>query len=72
MNLSIWVATRPHLTRSFTESKRMAELVDALACSSKAMVVETATKDRHLESGQYPFIWKVQVREEDGDDAVPQ
>ncbi|CAL5870664.1 uncharacterized protein PFLUO_LOCUS4904 [Penicillium psychrofluorescens] len=66
MTVSIWIAGKPHLTRSFTESKRMAELVEVLACSSKAMVLDKTMKDRYLESGQYPFIWKVKAEDEGG------
>lgn len=66
MSLSIWVASKPHVTRSFTESRRMAELVDALALSAKAMVVTNLPRDRHLDQGQLPGIWN--VGKADGDD----
>lgn len=59
MSVSIWAASKPHLTRSFTESGRMTELVEALALSSKAMVLINLSRDRHLDRGQLPGIWNV-------------
>ena len=69
MNVSIWVANVPHLTRSFIESKRMAELMDALALASKAMVVADPKNDRIHENGQTLGIWRVSAPEDD--DAAP-
>ncbi|KAJ5627825.1 hypothetical protein N7490_010053 [Penicillium lividum] len=68
MNVSIWVASTPHLTRSFTASKRMAELMDALALSSKAMVLTDPKEDRVYDNGQTLGIWRVTAP--DNDEAV--
>ncbi|KAJ5937803.1 hypothetical protein N7454_004145 [Penicillium verhagenii] len=65
MTVSIWVASTPHLTRSFTESKRMSELMDALALSSKAMVLTDPKEDRVYENGQTLGIWRVSGPEND-------
>lgn len=66
MTVSIWVANVPHLTRSFTEAKRMAELMDALALASKAMVLtDSEGGDRVFENGQTLGIWRVKVPEDD-------
>ncbi|KAJ5291285.1 hypothetical protein N7478_000536 [Penicillium angulare] len=63
MTVSIWVANTPHLTRSFTEAKRMAELMDALALSSKAIVLTDPKEDRVYDNGQTLGIWRVHVPE---------
>ncbi|KAJ5917431.1 hypothetical protein N7466_010985 [Penicillium verhagenii] len=65
MTVSIWVASTPHLTRSFTESKRMSELMDALALSSKAMVLTDPKEDRVYDNGQTLGIWRVSGPEND-------
>ncbi|KAJ6109513.1 hypothetical protein N7486_001748 [Penicillium sp. IBT 16267x] len=65
MTVSIWVASTPHLTRSFTKSKRMAELMDALALSSKAMVLTDPKDDRVYDNGQTLGIWRVSGPEND-------
>ncbi|KAJ5578085.1 uncharacterized protein N7459_007049 [Penicillium hispanicum] len=70
MTVSIWVANTPHLTRSFTESKRMSELVDALALASKAMVLTDPKHDRVFENGQTLGIWRVTAPENEEGDAV--
>ncbi|PKY09037.1 nuclear pore complex protein An-Nup84 [Aspergillus campestris IBT 28561] len=67
MNLAMQVSENEYLTRSFVESQRMAELVDALALSSKAMVNTGAQPGKRLLGGESLGIWNVQVSEnEDG------
>lgn len=64
MTVSIWVANVPHLTRSFIESKRMGELMEALALASKAMVLTDPAHDRALDNGQTLGIWRVSPAKE--------
>lgn len=71
MTVSIWVATIPHLTRSFNKAKRMTELVDALALASKAMVLTDPKQDRTFENGQNLGIWRVSVPEGDESAVLP-
>lgn len=71
MTVSIWVANTPHLTRSFTEAKRMTELMDALALSSKAIVLTDPKEDRVYENGQTLGIWRVSAPENDEADFEP-
>ena len=67
MNLAMQVSENEYLTRSFVESQRMAELVDALALSSKAMVNTGAQPGKRLLGGESLGIWNVPVSEnEDG------
>jgi nuclear pore complex protein Nup107 len=70
MTVSIWVATIPHLTRSFTNAQRMGELVDALALASKAMVLTDPKYDRTFENGQNLGIWRVSVPEGEESEAL--
>ena len=70
MTASVWVANTPHLTRSFTESKRMGELLDALALASKAMVLTDPKQDRVFENGQTLGIWRVTAPENENGDAL--
>ncbi|KAJ5147374.1 hypothetical protein N7526_000726 [Penicillium atrosanguineum] len=73
MTVSIWVANVPHLTRAFTEAQRMAELMDALALASKAMVLtDSEGGDRVFENGQTLGIWRVKVPEDDESDLLQQ
>ena len=65
MTVSIWIATIPHLTRSFTEAKRMGELMEALALASKAMVLTDPAHDRMNDRGQTLGIWRVSAPKED-------
>lgn len=65
MTVSIWIATIPHLTRSFTEAKRMGELMEALALASKAMVLTDPAHDRMNDNGQTLGIWRVSAPKED-------
>ncbi|KAI2791248.1 hypothetical protein POX_c04105 [Penicillium oxalicum] len=67
MTVSIWVANNAHLTRSFTEARRMSELVDCLALASKAMVLTDPKNDVTFPNGQTLGIWRVSVSEEDDD-----
>ncbi|KAL4905953.1 hypothetical protein BDW74DRAFT_167585 [Aspergillus multicolor] len=67
MNLAMQVAENPLLTRSFTAGKRMAELMDALALSSKAMVNTRAKPDARSAGGESLGLWAVNVSEEDID-----
>ncbi|KAL4916215.1 107-domain-containing protein [Aspergillus aurantiobrunneus] len=61
MNLAMQVAENEYLTRSFVASKRMAELMDALALSSKAMVNARAKPNSRLLGGESLGIWNVAV-----------
>ncbi|KAL3480168.1 107-domain-containing protein [Aspergillus californicus] len=70
MNLAMQVAENDYLTRSFVASKRMAELVDALALSSKAMVNARAKPNVRLLGGESLGIWNVSLPE-DEDDKMP-
>lgn len=63
MNLAMQVSENEYLTRSFVESQRMAELVDALALSSKAMVNTGAQPGKRLLGGESLGIWNVPVSE---------
>jgi nuclear pore complex protein Nup107 len=74
MIVSVWVANFKHLTDAFTKSRRMAELVDALALSSKAMVnrnlefqLSNKKKDHHFEKGQELKIWDVEIPQKEGE-----
>lgn len=68
MNLGIQVSENDHLTRSFVGSRRMRELVDALAVSSKAMVNARGEPGRKLKGGEVLGIWNVNVEEDDEED----
>lgn len=68
MNLSVQVSENEHLTRSFIGSRRMRELVDALAVSSKAMVNSRAEPGKKLLGGEVLGIWSVEVEPEDEDE----
>ncbi|KAL2818994.1 107-domain-containing protein [Aspergillus cavernicola] len=61
MNLAMQVAENEYLTRSFVVSKRMGELMDALALSSKAMVNARAKPNARLLGGESLGIWNVQI-----------
>jgi nuclear pore complex protein Nup107 len=61
MNLAMQVAENEFLTRSFVASRRMTELMDALALSSKAMVNARAKSNVRLLGGETLGIWNVQV-----------
>ncbi|KAL5336919.1 107-domain-containing protein [Aspergillus crustosus] len=61
MNLALQVSENDFLTRSFVAAGRMAELVDALALSSKAMVNARAKSGARLLGGESLGIWNVQV-----------
>jgi nuclear pore complex protein Nup107 len=68
MVVSIWVANYEHITSAFTQAKRVAELMDALALSSKALVNRNTTpaKSReNLERGQELKIWDIEITEEE-------
>lgn len=66
MVVSIWAANYVHLTNAFTQSKRVSELMDALALSSKAMVNrKTNPKFSRDEINQGSRIWDVEVTEEE-------
>ncbi|CAG8427280.1 unnamed protein product [Penicillium salamii] len=64
MIVSIWVANYDHITRAFTQAKRMSELMDALALSGKALVNRN-TKSPKDERSQELSIWDVEVTEEE-------
>jgi nuclear pore complex protein Nup107 len=67
MVVSIWVANYEHVTLAFTQAKRVAELMDALALSSKALVNRNTTKSSKeaCERGQELKIWDIEVTEEE-------
>ncbi|KAE8325534.1 107-domain-containing protein [Aspergillus sergii] len=65
MNLAMQVSENEYLTSAFVASRRMAELVDALALSSKAMVNTQAKPGKKLLGGESLGIWNVDVPEED-------
>ncbi|KAL4816451.1 107-domain-containing protein [Aspergillus spinulosporus] len=65
MNLAMQVAENEPLTRSFVAGRRMAELMDALALSSKAMVNAHAKPDARSAGGESLGLWTVTVNEED-------
>lgn len=70
MNLGIQVSENDHLTRSFAGSRRMRELVDALAVSSKAMVNARAEPGKKLKGGEVLGIWNANVKEDDEEDNI--
>ncbi|KAI9928847.1 Nucleoporin nup84 [Aspergillus wentii] len=70
MNLAMQVSENEHLTRSFIASKRMAEIVDALALSSKAMVNARSKPGKRLLGGESLGIWNVEVEEEEESEMV--
>lgn len=71
MIVSIWAANYEHITRAFTKSRRMAELVDVLALSSKALVIRDSSQRKSpmdhttFEKGQELKIWDVAISEEE-------
>jgi nuclear pore complex protein Nup107 len=69
MVVSIWVANYEHVTLAFTQAKRVTELMDALALSSKALVNRNTTPAKsskeNLERAQELKIWDVEVTEEE-------
>lgn len=71
MVVSIWAANYEHITRAFTKSRRMTELVDVLALSSKALVIRDSNQRRSpmdhttFEKGQELKIWDVTISEEE-------
>ncbi|KAJ5082652.1 Nuclear pore protein [Penicillium argentinense] len=71
MVVATLVAKIPHLTRSFVEAQRMAELMDSLALAGRAMVFTNSKQDVVKESGQTLGLWRVNVPEH-GDAAMPQ
>ena len=68
MNLAVQVSENEHLTQSFCKSRRMGELVDALAVASRAMVKFGATRDKVLPDGETLGIWHVQAAGEQDDE----
>lgn len=68
MNLAMQVSENDHLTRSFVESKRMRELVDALAVASKAMVNTRAEPGKKLLGGEVLGIWNVEPEPEEDEE----
>jgi len=67
MNLGMQVSENEHLTRSFVGAKRMRELVDALAVSSKAMMNTHSEPGKRLLGGEMLSIWNVKVDSEEDD-----
>lgn len=59
MNLAVQVSDNSHLTRSFCDARRVAELVDALAISSKAIVRHGETREKTMINGETLGIWHV-------------
>ncbi|KAL4925837.1 nucleoporin Nup84/Nup107 family protein [Aspergillus undulatus] len=65
MNLAMQVAENENLTRAFVAARRMSELMDALAISSKAMVKARAKTDARLLGGERLGIWNVEIPKEE-------
>ncbi|KAJ5902139.1 hypothetical protein N7495_002667 [Penicillium taxi] len=65
MTVAIWAASTPQVTKAFVDSQRMAELMDVLALSSKAMVLTDPKQDRVSEDGQTLALWRVSTAEND-------
>ena len=65
MNLATQVAEVEHLTSSFVASRRVGELVNALALSSKAMVNTRAKPGVRLLGGESLGIWTAEAPEEE-------
>jgi nuclear pore complex protein Nup107 len=71
MVVSTWAANCEHITHAFVKSRRMAELVDVLALSSKALVIressqrKSAMDQNNLDKGQELKIWDVTVSKEE-------
>lgn len=62
-NLAIRVASDPMLTAAFQDSRRMRELVDALALSSKAMtMVSHKNRKKRFATGETLSIWDVEIQ----------
>ncbi|KAL4886567.1 107-domain-containing protein [Aspergillus karnatakaensis] len=72
MNLAMQVAENEFLTRAFVAAERMAELMDALALSSKAMINAKAKPGVRLLGGESLSIWNVAVEEEEERDEAGQ
>lgn len=70
MTVAIWVSSIKHLTSSFTESKRMGELMEALALASKAMVLTDPAQDRVLDNGQTLGVWRVSPAKENDESGL--
>ncbi|KAI9371384.1 107-domain-containing protein [Aspergillus egyptiacus] len=70
MNLAMQVAENEYLTRSFVASKRMGELMDALALSSKAMVNARAKPNVRLLGGESLGIWNAEVPADEEEDEM--
>ncbi|KAE8145807.1 107-domain-containing protein [Aspergillus avenaceus] len=68
MNLAIQVAENELLNGAFIRARRMAELMDALALSSRAMVNTQAKADKKLPTGETLGIWNVDVSEDESID----
>lgn len=68
MNLAVQVAGNEYLTQSFYKSRRMSELVDALAITSKAMVKCGATREKGTPGGETLGIWHVEPAGEQDDE----
>lgn len=65
MVVSIWVANYVHLTNAFTQAKRVSELMDALALSSKALVNRKTNPKFSRDEINQLRIWDVEVTEEE-------
>lgn len=67
MNLALQVSENEYLTRSFIEAQRMAELVDALALSSKAMVNTRTKHGTMLRDGSSLGVWSIPVEDDENE-----
>ena len=73
MNLAIQVSENRLLTQTFVASRRMQELVVALALSSKAMVNTRAKPGVKVPGGESLGLWNVETVEgEELDDGMAQ
>ena len=67
MNLAKDVGDNEELTRIFMAGRRMSELVDALALSSKAIVNTKAKNKKTFPNGESLHIWDVEVDDDEAD-----
>lgn len=68
MNLSTQVADNQELTRVFVAARRMTELVDALALSSKAIVNTRSAGKKKFANGETLEIWDVKVEDDEANE----
>lgn len=73
LSLATKVSSTPNLTDTFVNAQRMAELVDVLALSSRAIVnVQSKNKKKVLPGGATLAIWDVDVEVDKDDEQLAQ